>query len=239
VRHLGHFDPDFTTVGQTISERLDHDEVRTTLDVSYRLLGLTRLTLDARAGSIDFHSLDPFGRTKDSRDWAITPGVRFGEGADLTGWVRFGWAATDAREADRPDFTDLVGETELTYRPGRTHLALHVRREPGYAVSGGNVYLLDTRATVGVVHYLNPTFGIETATTAGRLTFPGSAEDGPPREDRVRRYEAGVRMRLAHDRLGRRLVYKLRVVRDSNDSNLPGLYRSRTTIDLGVELGFF
>jgi hypothetical protein len=239
-RTILHVDRDeFTSAGQTVSERLDREEERAELAVSYRLRGRSWLTLDAQVGSIDFTDPDPRGVEKDSRDWTILPGVRIGEEGPLSGFARFGWAENDADEPTRPDFTDLVGESELVYRPGRTRLALNVARRPGFSVQAESTYTLDTRATLQLVRYLNPMIGVETAATHGRLTFPGSTPGTPEREDQLRRYEAGIRLRLGQDALGRRLVYTLKVVRDSSDSSIPDLYRTRTMLDMGVVVGVF
>jgi hypothetical protein len=239
-RTLQHYDRDgFTSGGQTIDERLDRQEERIDLEVSYRLRGRTRLTLDARVGSIDFTDPDPLGVEKDSREWAILPGVMIAEGGTLSGFARLGRTEADADEPMRPDFTDIVGETELVYHPGRTRLSLNVSREPGFSLQAGTTYVLDTRASVQLVRYLNPLIGVETSAMHGRLTFPGSAPGTAAREDELRRYEAGIRLRVSRDALGRRVVYTLKVVHDTSDSTLPDLYRSRTMLDMGLVVGVF
>ena len=220
----------------TIGDRLDRTEVSHALEVRYRILGRTRLTLAVHVDTIDFESLVSSGR--DSREWALLPGVVFGEGGSLTGSVRVGWTEIDADSPAAADFDDLVGRVQLALRPSsRWNLRLNGVREPGFTVSGDGIFYLNTETRVTGVYYLNRIVGVETGGSLGTLEFPDSST-ATERKDRVSSYQGGLRFRLAENSMGRRIEYSLTVRRWRRDSSDDAQDRSRTTLGLGAVVGF-
>jgi hypothetical protein len=229
-------DPDFLADGQTIDERLDRDQDRLSLRARYRLVGRTYLTSDAYLGRFEFAEPDPDGGSKDSRERTLLPGVDFGEGGRLSGTARLGWTEIDTEDSQRPDFSDVVGNIALAYRPGsHTTLRADAMRQPGFTVTGSTLYYLESRAGVGAVRYFNRIVGIEANVARTRLTFPDTSDD---RTDRILQYDGAVRLRLAENSLGRRVEYRLRLERYVRDSTLDSEDLSRTTFGVGAVVGF-
>jgi hypothetical protein len=220
----------------TIGDTLDRSESRNTLEVRYRVLGRTRLTMQAHVDTIEFDSAVSSGR--DSQGWGVIPGVDFGEGGSLSGSVRVGWTELDADDPTQTDFDDVVGRAELAYRPrSRIHLRLDALREPGFTVSSSSTFYLDTRVRQRAVYYLTRIVGIESGGSRGKLEFPG-ASGAFERKDDVDTYEVGLRFRLAENSLGRRVEYSLRFQRYRRDSNDDRQDRARSAIGLNAVVGF-
>jgi hypothetical protein len=125
----------------TIGDRLDRSADRNTLEVRYRILGRTRLTMNAHVDTIEFDNA--VSSDRDSRGWGVIPGVDFGEGGRLTGSIGVGWSEINADDPTQADFDDIVGRAELAYRPrARITLRLDALREPGFTVSSNSIFLL-------------------------------------------------------------------------------------------------
>ena len=231
-------DPDLNA---RIAEQLDREERGTRIDAGFRIWGRSRILLHAVRKTIEFD--EPFRDNgvetpKDTREWRALTGLEFGKGGTLTGSFLVGWAVIDAKAPTRPDLEELVAEAELFYRlTSSTRVKLEVERLPGFSVNGADAYYLETEAKVRVVHYLNRLFGVESGFGVGRLAFPES-EAGSPREDDIRRYDVGVRLRLAENSLGRRVEYSLTVGRYRRESNVGGVEQSQNTVSFGAVLGF-
>ena len=237
-RNLEYEDPDENS---NIAERLDRDESGQALHASYRLTGLTRVTLDLERWDIEFDNAGQLNGApvdRDSHERSFLGGLEFGEGGILSGAFRLGWSEIDADEPVLPDLEEIIGEVTLVYRlNSATRLRLEAWRRPGFAVSGNNTYYLDTSYGLGAVRFLNPVFGLEGAFRLGNLEFPESAS-GTVREDDVVFYEAGVRLRLAELSLERRIEYSIRIGRYERDSNVDSANRSLTTVSIGAVVGF-
>jgi hypothetical protein len=236
-KSLSYFDEDAAPgAPTTISDRLDRSEDRHDVELRYRILGRTRLTLHGQVGTIDFDNAAAAG--SDSRDWGVLPGLDFGLGGPLSGSLSIGWQEIDADDPTQPDFEDVVGRAEIAYRPGsRTTLRLEGLREPGFTVSSTSIFFLNSRIGLRALYYVNRIIGIETGGSRGKLEFPGPS-GGFEREDRTDSYEVGLRFRLAENSLGRRVEYRLRWQHYRTDSNDDLLDRTRTTVGLGAVLGF-
>ena len=226
-------DPDISSVG----DLLDRVERGNRARVQYRLMGQTRLTLQAAVKKITFDNPDV---QRDSRETSLLPGVKFGEGARLSGSVELGVARIDLRDPLKRDFSELVGGGNLAYRLGTdTTLRLEGRREVGYAVFQQNNFFLDRSVSTRVIHFLNRVLGFEVGGQRGKLTFP-QAEATGERTDRITQYDLGVRVRLSENALGKRVEYTLRWRRYRRDSNGPFdfLDQNRSTIGMGAVVGF-
>ncbi len=241
ITDFSHFDPDFTSAGQSISERLDRRERASTLELSYHLMGRTNLLLSGLSKDIEFDYDYPSLEEdidRNTQEWRALGGISLGEGGSLTGSLRIGWARIDARDPAIPDLSEVIGEIELVFRPGSsTKIMLEGERLPGFAVYDVNSYFLHTGAELSIVHYLNSLLGLEVGSGAGRLTFP-EGESGTAREDRIRMYEGGIRFRIFENALGRRVEYSLKIGREHRMSNIDYFDRDRTTFYAGAVLGF-
>jgi hypothetical protein len=227
---------DADDVESTISERLDREEFSNTFKLGYRVMGRTRLTMEAYVDTIDFASLE--SSRQDARGWGAMPGINFGEGGQLSGTARVGWAEINAEDPEFADFADFVGRAKLAYRPNsQLTFRLDGVREPGFTVASDSVYYLNTRTALRAVYYLNRVLGVEAGGSAARLTFPDSQGDNL-RVDTTDAYEVGLRFRLAENSAGRRMEYSLRVRHFRRESTDPGQNRSGTTIGFGAELGY-
>lgn len=236
-KHWSYFDEDADpNAPVTIGDRLDRSEDRNALEVRYRILGRTRLTMNTYVDTIEFDNAVSSGR--DSREWGVAPGVDFGEGGSLSGSVRLGWTRINADDPTQTDFDDVVGRAELAYRPrSRLHLRLDALREPGFTVSTNSIFYLNTRVRLRAVYYLTRIVGVESGGSRGKLEFPG-ASGAFAREDDVDTYEVGVRFRLAENSLGRRIEYSLRLQRYRRDSTDDLQDRTRTAVGLNAVVGF-
>jgi hypothetical protein len=228
---LSYFDEDDPN-----ADRFDRDEFRNTIKLGYRVLGRTRATLNAYVETLDFANSESSGRDADG--WGALPGINFGEGGQLSGSARVGWAEIDAVDPAFADFADVVGRADLVYRPNsRLKFRLNSVRQPGFTLSGDSIYYLDTRIGLRSVYYFNRIFGVDGGGSLGRLTFPGSQGDSL-RVDRTETYEAGLRFRLAENAAGRRMEYSVRMQHRRRESTIESQNRSWTTLGVGAVLGF-
>lgn len=243
VRDLSYDDRDQDGGAISIARRLDRSENGTTIQVRYRILGRTRAVLDGKIASIEFDNPfrlpdDKTPIQQDTREWRLLGGAEFGEGGRLTGTVRLGWGEIDAVDPSLPDFSDYIGDAELVYRFGTgTRLRLLTERLPGFAVYDGNAYYLETNYGLRAVHYFNRLFGVESGIRRGTLTFPERV-GGRDREDLIKRYDVGIRLRISDNSLGRRLEYSIKIGRYRRESTLPSVEQSQTTFAVGAVLGF-
>ena len=234
---LSYFDADADPAADpTISEQLDRDEISNTIELRYQVLGRTRVTLDAYVDTIDFAS--PKSDRPDAAGWGAMPGIDFGEGGQLSGSARVGWAEIDADDPAFADFADVVGRAELAYRPNpQLTFRLNSVREPGFTVGGDSIYFLNTRTALRGVYYFNRLLGVESGGSVARLTFPDS-EGNSSRVDTTDAYEVGLRIRLAENAVGRRMEFSLRMQHYRRQSTIESQNRSLTTVGFGVDLGF-
>lgn len=246
VGDITNTDPDFapTMPGDVdpIARRLDRSDESWTIDADYRVRGRTTLLLETLYKTLDFDYPFQTGGVTLPRDtietrWQV--GARFGEGGRLVGTVLAGLGRIDAEDPSLPDLDEAVGELELAYRlTGRTRMVLEGSRLPGFAVTEGNSYYLDTRVGLRMLHYLNRIVGLEAGARTGTLTFPETAGGGDPRKDDLNRYELGVRLRLAENSMGRRVEYRVRLQRYERTSNVVFANQDQTTFAIDAVVGF-
>ncbi|MDX1389839.1 MAG: outer membrane beta-barrel protein, partial [Acidobacteriota bacterium] len=199
---LVHNDWEFTNPEDpTVGPLLDRVERGPEASFDYRLTGVTRLTLKAEAKDIVFDNPD-VGR--DSDEWTVLPGVRFGERGRLSGLIGVGVTKIDNKDPSKLDLEEPVGEARLVYKMGyASALDVIASREVGFAVYQNNNYYLHRDAGLTITHFFTRVFGVVGGGGGGRLTFPGSTD--PMRVDDVTRYRLGIRWRVARDPLGRRV----------------------------------
>ena len=212
---------------------LDRVERGPTARFAYRLTGLTRLTLQAEAKDITFDDPD-VGR--DSNEWTVLPGVRFGEDGTLSGVLGFGVTKIDNKDSSKLDLEEPVGEARLLYKMGfASSLRVDGSREVGFAVYQDNNYYLHSDVDATLTHFFNQVFGVVGGAGKGRLKFPGSDD---VRVDDVTRYAFGVKWRVSRDPLGRRVEYGIRWTYYRRDSTIPSLDQTRQTLGLDATVGF-
>ena len=243
-------DPQAPSMAGTVDERLDRNEAWTTLDLSYQLRGRTRALLRVENRQIEF--LSPFDTgtgaliERDSEEWRTLAGFRLGRGSSLVGHMLVGWGRIDAQDPLLPDLSELIGELDTTWIVGsHTRVRLVAERSPGFAVTDScdattcvpTTYYLRTFGLIRTVHYFTNLFGGEFAVRRGRLDFP-EVGVGTTRQDDIRHYEVGVRLRLRSAADGRRVEYKLTVGRYRRDSNIAGFDQDKTTFGFSALLGF-
>ena len=224
-------DPDSTSTGPLQDRVEEGRQVR----VRYRLTGATRLTLDATNRSVTFD--DPT-LLRDADERAVLPGLEVGVGGPLSGSLRVGPSRLDATTGGQPDYSGLVGDARIAWRiSSASTLRLEEKREVGFAIYQNNPYYLRTSSEARFVHYLNRVFGLEAAVGRGRLSFPQSL-DAQERDDRLERYDAGVRIRLLENDLGRRVEYTVALTNQRRDSTVDTYDQSRTVVAIGASVGF-
>ena len=175
---------------------------------------------------------------RDTTEWRLLGGLRFGEGGPLLGQFSVGWDNIDAVDPLLQDLATVVGQANLAYRlNSRTRFILSGERLPGFALYGANSYYLLSEVGLRAVYYFTRIVGIEAAVHGGILSFP----DDPnllDREDQLRRYELGVRFRMMQNSMGRRVEYSLTVRHYQRTSTLDNFDRTATKIGLNAVLGF-
>jgi hypothetical protein len=220
--------------GSDIGDELDRVERTIVLNGRYRILGRTRITLDGTLGDIEFDD-----RTdRDAREITLLPGLEFGEGGRLTGRFRLGWSSIRPRRGDVDDFEGLVGDVALQYRfTFGTLMQTRYERRQDFAVFANKEFLRTTELGLRFIHYFNRILGAEIGGSTGRLSFEDRGP-GPARRDDLLRYDAGVRLRLAENSLGRRIEYSLKIQRYERDSDIESLNNDRTTFGINAVVGF-
>jgi hypothetical protein len=210
---------------------LDRQETGRDFKATYLVGGRSKLTLDASTRDIEFVQQT----ARDSHEYRVLPGIELGPGGGLQGQLRVGQAHVDSVNERLADFRGLVGNLQAVWSPaGRTRFTLNGRRDVNFAAWSGNQFHVNWQGEVRAVHWMTRSFGLEGATLTGRLRF--SDDD---RVDSVNQYEAGIRVRLAQNSLGRRIEYSLlarRFRRDSSPDDF--LDQSRGSIGFGAVFGY-
>jgi hypothetical protein len=228
-----HLDPDFGSVGSTLTlgQLLNRVEEGTQVRARYRIKGETRFTLDASEKTATFD--DP-SLLRDSRDTRIMPGVDFGQGGRLAGTVRYGYARLDSKTPTLSDFSGGVWDAKVAYRASSaTTVQVGGKRQVAFALYFGNQFYLNSSYELRGIHYVSRAIGIEGGVSDGRLTFPNDV-----RRDRIQSWDAGLRLRLKENELGRRIEYSFRFTRYRQDSNVDSLDQSRSIVGFGAVLGY-
>jgi hypothetical protein len=238
-RRLRYDDSEDTEIaGQTIGERLDRDEQRWELGFSYRILELLSFTMDGYGAFLDFESPDAEGRTKDSTEYGLLPGVRFENGGSLRGAARVGWAVIHAEAPARGDFDGWIANLKLTYQPlGRTTLEFEGRREPVFSVASTSAYVLTQQLRFRLTQFLTDVYALELGAGRGLSTFPGSTLE-VAREDLRFDYRGALRVRFSEDPYGQRVELRLHVGYSRTESPVAIQNIERTTVGLDGIVGF-
>lgn len=242
ARRSRHEDPQSQPLAVPVNERLDRDEQRTSVDLSYHLRGRTSALLHVENKEIEFRF--PFidaqmqAIQRDTDEWRSLVGFRLGQGASVIGHLLLGWGRIDATDPRLQDLSEVIGELDATWIAGsRTRVRLRGERTPGFSVSQGNAYYLDTVGSIRTVHFFTHFLGGEVGLRRGKLDFP-EALSGTTRQDETSHYELGVRLRLLESADGRRIEYSLTVGRYERDSTIDSFDQDKTTFGFGAVLGF-
>jgi hypothetical protein len=224
-----------------IARRLDRDESAFNVEASYRFAGRTRALLELQRKRINFINTFVANETpldRDTTDRRVLGGFDFGEGGSLAGSIKVGWGWINAADPRLADLSELIGEGEVAYRlDSRTRLILSGERLPGFSVYQANAYYMLTEGGIRGVRYINRLVGVELGIRQGRLRFPES-ELSEGRSDDYVFYEAGVRLRMFRNDMGRRIEYSIRVGKYERTSSNPDFDGARTTFGFGAVLGY-
>ncbi len=221
-------DPDNPSIGRS----LDRTETGARALVRYRALGRTRVLLEAESLDVAFESAE-MGRNATLR--RLLPGLDFGEGGRLSGTIQIGPGRLDPEAPETPPFSGTVGEAKVAYRLGSgTTLVAEGRRDVRFAAYQSDVYYLVRSYDLKAIHYFGRAWGIELGGARSRLDFPLT----PERVDRGDRAEAGIRLRLMENSLGRRIEYVLKVTHWRIESTQEFRNQSRTVLGFGAVVGY-
>lgn len=240
-RNLKYTDPDELQVNRTVGDQLDREQTGLELLLAWQAAGRTKLLFESLVETIEFREpaqIGPISIDRDGDAWRVATGARFGEGGQLQGEIKAGWAQFTADDPRYPEFSDWIGEVNLAYRLGyRTRLIVTGERLPNFSVLTGSPYYLNTELGLRGVHFFTRIIGIEAGARRGRLTFPESIAV-LERIDDLRYFDLGLRFRVSQTEDGGQMTYSLRVVSYDRESTAPGVARSRTTVWLGAIVGF-
>jgi hypothetical protein len=216
-----------------VGQQLDRTERGVRALARYLAVGRTRITLEASEKGITFEGSRP--DMQETRERRVLPGIDFGLGGRLSGTARWGWARLDSITPAGRVFSGSVGEARLAYRiGGGTTLQVGGRRDVGFSIYLGNKYFVNTTYDARVVQYVSRVFGVEAGAARGLVGFAASKT----REDRSVQYDAGVRLRLSENALGRKVEYSLKATRWTLTSTATSLNQSRTVIGIGAVIGY-
>jgi hypothetical protein len=226
-----------------IADELDRTESGASLVARYALTSRAWLTLDSSTEAIEFENpvVIEDEVLRDCREWTTLVGMQFGSDGPLRGEARVGVTDIEAEDPVLPAFTEPVGDVSLGYQLNpRTTVFYNARRQAGFSASSDTTYFLIAEHEVRFLQYVTHFLGVEAATQVGRLTFPDAPEISREfgREDDIQRYEVALRLRVRENSLGRRVEYRLRASRYRRDSNTELTDVSRSTVGLGLVLGF-
>jgi len=233
-------DPD---LNQDISNQLDRDERRTDLEISYLLNGRTRALFDAEQRDTKFDRPDDQGRIRDSDGWQLRGGLGFGDRGRLSGTARVGWARIVPVDPRVPELSEPVGDARLSLKVGGgLRLQLDLERAPGYAVT--EIYFMAESYGLRAIRFFNRFLGVDLGARYGTLDFPtqvvlfDARAVQEPRHDQLWAYDAGVRVRLSTNSLGRKVEYRLSLRHTDRTSNRENLDQERTTFGIDAVVGF-
>jgi len=225
-------DDDFGRTDIDVGDLLDRRESYAHLRARYRATGRSTVSVEVLDGKVRFDTPNVVGEPgydRDARETRVLPAVHLAAGGPLSGDVRIGWARIDYRGALIADFSGVVGEADLAYRfASRWTARVGGDRDIGFSVSTDNAVFVRTRARLGVEARILRWLSAEGAHEFGTLRI-----DQADRKDDLRRTFGGVGVRLP----GAPGLYRVRVGRESRESNLEGLDRSRTFVTVTVDLG--
>jgi hypothetical protein len=230
-----------------IAERLNRLERGTSLDIRYKAFGRTRIVLKGLVSNIDFEypfTLDVgtgeplIEIPRDTDEWTALGGLEFGRGGPLTGTVLLGWNKVVPQDDRISELSIPVGDAQLVYRlNSRTRFEIDGERRSGFAVYGANSYFVTTEVGLRTVYYFSRPIGLEAGVGTGRLTFPATL-NLLGREDRLSRYELGVRLRNLENSQGKQVEYSVRIRQIQRRSTIPELDRTDTLLGFGAVFGY-
>ena len=214
------------------AQDLNRDESGARALARYLVFGRTRITLEISEKNITFETREDLQETRERR---VLPGVDFGIGGRLSGTARWGWAKLDTITPSDSVVSGAVGEARIAYRVGGgTTIQVGGRRDVGFSIYEGNRYFVNTVYDVRWIQYLSRLFGVEAGVARSLVGFAAPET----RSDRTRQYDAGMRLRLSENDLGRKVEYSFKVGRWTLSSTTPGFDQSRTVVGIGAVIGY-
>lgn len=233
----------------TLQDLLGRREKLATLRVTHRVLGRTRLIVDAETRRHDFTSPVPqpdahgrypvVGSVRDADERRVLAGFEVERGGTLWGDLRAG--ITDLRPdvLTRQATRSMVGEAEITWRLGsRLLMTTGYDRDINFSIYGNNLHYNQDHEELQCIFFLNRVLGLEAGVERFRLVYPVVGKPAAPlfderRQDEIRKISGGLRFRLAN-----KTTAILKVQGRRRTSNIPGANDRQVVVTTGVETSF-
>lgn len=232
-----------------LQDLLGRREVLTTLRLTHRAFGRTRLILDAEKRRHDFSSGVPepdshgrfpvVGSVRDADEHRALAGFEVEVGGTLWGEMRAGITNLRPDVLTRQATRSTVGKAEINWRLGsRLLMTTGFDRDINFSSYGSNLYYNEDHVELQCILYLNRVLGLEGAFDGYRLLYPVVGKPVAPlfdekRQDEIRKIGGGLRFRLAN-----KTAATLKVERRRRTSNIPGANDHQVVVTTGVETTF-
>jgi hypothetical protein len=226
-----------------LGDQLSRTESSTTLRVTHRVFGRTRLVLDAAEIHHDFQSDVPppnangdipaVGSFHDARESRVLAGFEVDRGGFLSGLVRFGITDFEPKVATDLATRTSVGAATLNWRlGGRASLTTGYDRDLYFSIYGNNLYFIQSHGEVECLFYLNRVLALDGGYEQYWLDYPRTGP-GEPRKDDIRVIKGGLRFRVAN-----RTVWTVSVSDRVRTSTVPQNGNHQVLVTTGVETNF-
>jgi len=226
-----------------LGDQLSRDETSATLRFTHRILGRTRIVLDAAELDHDFRSdvpppdadgnLPPVGSFHDAKESRILGGFEVDRGGFLSGILRVGVTSFKPSVATELATRATVGSATLNWRvSGRIGLTTAYDRDLYFSVYGTNLYFIQSHGEVECLFYLNRVLALDGGYGRYWLDYPRTGPE-EPRNDEIRTHKAGLRFKIAN-----RTVATLSVANWVRSSNVPNNDSHQLLVTTGVETNF-
>lgn len=226
-----------------LGDFLSRTETSTTVRLTRRVFGRTRLVLDAEERRHDFQSdvpppdangnVPPVGSFHDARESRLLGGFEVERGGFLSGLLRFGISSLKPRVLPERKTHTAVGAATLNWRiGGRVALITAYDRDLNFSIYGSNLYFIQDHGDVECLFYLNRVLALDGGYGLYRLSYPRIGPE-EPRRDEIRKLKGGIRFRLAN-----RTVATLSVAGWTRTSNVPNADSHQVLVTTGVETTF-
>jgi hypothetical protein len=185
-----------------LQERLDREEVYAGATVFYQAGSRMRIFLEGEYGVFDFKNPANPG---DSWSRAAFAGVEFSPFGRVRGRIRLGFKEFDIREAGRPGFRGIVGDSSVSIRLLKAFSVRgSYRRDVRFSVWSGNFFYIEDWAGLGSSLYLlRRKIRLDFDYGQGLNSYPSASLDENPwpgrRKDRFLVRSAGLYFRLKGD----------------------------------------
>jgi hypothetical protein len=225
------FDSGQSFEGESLPDRLDHDEVAAGL-AGFLELGPARL-LGGGEVRRDRFRLEP--ESNDSDGYFVFGGLRLGPDSTWRGDARVGYQVLDPRRPDHPEFSGLGVDVALTGEVGEAAVvAVEAERGPRYSTFEDNLFFVLTGFRAGLTLPVADRLALELGSALAESSYPlaSAPEGGSKRDDRQWSLVAATVFKLSRE-VGLRLGLEYR----ERSSNLDGYDYQGLALTSGVRYG--